>query len=497
MAYNIRKGAPYLLFLIMAIILVGFRWHIPAYWDENMVLVGSEWVAHHGFNPLLGGFCGGCHPPLVYEFVALAFVLLGFTIQTVKIILLGLSVLILAATYELAFSITGDKKQALVAAVLLAVSPLFVAQAGLISFDLPLTLLILLTLHSYFTNHRGRYIFVGMLMTLTKEHGALVIGIIAFSELLKSGRFAERVRRLAFYAIPLIPFIIWVGVTHYSFGYIFYPTVVGAGYAVTALYWFKNLKMIASLLLPTYNLLLIPFIIIGISLSLKENKKHQSRKASHLLVFIIITYVGFSAFFNDFTLSRYVLPLFPLFYVIVARGIFLSTEHIAMLARNIHFEIRPVLYSIITLLIISFFATNYTSNRECFGTGCGAYFETNLDYLLVAEGQRLATAFIDNEYHNHIISASWPISEFLVYPLLGHVSSPLSVVNDVAHLSEAQIIVVSDQSHDREKILDNLIQLNSSLAKCFGTKGKETCIYSNLNNPDSIPSSKEPSHKHK
>ncbi len=186
----------------------------PPYWDANVYVREGRWAAAHGLD-----LDAWRHFPDVLKPPVFAALVLGGVARAdalaMNLAVLAFALALVLATRSLTRALGGDERVALVAGALCALSPLFVAQAGLTLSDLPMAAL---ATWAWVALVRGRvwtWLALSALAVLTKE-SAYFLCVPAFVlEWLRAGRSpGATARRLVVFAWPGLVLAGWLLALH-------------------------------------------------------------------------------------------------------------------------------------------------------------------------------------------------------------------------------------------------------------------------------------------
>lgn len=186
----------------------------PPYWDANVYVAEGRWAAAHGLDAWRQ-FPDVVKPPLFAALVLGAAAAIDPTPLAMHLAVLAFALALLAAVRALVRALGGDERQALIAGVLLACSPLFVAQAGLALSDLPMTALATWAWVALVRGRVGAWLVLAALAVLTKESAYFLCAPALVLEYLRAGRSVPAMaRRALVYAWPGLVLLGWLGVLH-------------------------------------------------------------------------------------------------------------------------------------------------------------------------------------------------------------------------------------------------------------------------------------------
>jgi 4-amino-4-deoxy-L-arabinose transferase-like glycosyltransferase len=206
------------------------RLALPYFWDELAVYAPAALHMHeHGLSLAPAAVpvdLSRGHPLLCAFVFGLGFRLLGPTPWAGHVVALGLACATLVATFALGRAVAG-RAVGLLGGLVLALQPLFIAQAALVLPEMLLACCCTAALWAHVTNRRGPYLVLASLGLLTKETAIVVPAGLAAAELasgvLEGGLTQERLRRLAFALAPLTVFAAFLAVQRLQNGWFVFP----------------------------------------------------------------------------------------------------------------------------------------------------------------------------------------------------------------------------------------------------------------------------------
>ncbi|MBN1262729.1 MAG: glycosyltransferase family 39 protein [Candidatus Pacebacteria bacterium] len=461
--------------LVMAVFFAGlvflFKkpfWNLPFWWDEENYLEGSLKVLTNGFRPFVEWW--SYKPPFLYEITALFFRLFGFCRVIPRALIAFFSFLAVYFTFLLGAKLYG-RLAGLAAALWLFFTPLFFAQSGLFQADLPLTALSLITIYYFFSSGKIAYFFSAALLVLTKEPGVLVIlSIIAYELLLNPGKVSSKklFRRVLFLASPLLIFFIWMVLNRVLLGWWLWPYNLDY-FKHSAPLLASKLKTILSFIFYRDFHIWLSFLIGGAFLSaffFPEFKEKLIKK--ELLLFLILALTETLFFWKGAFLPRYLLPVYPLFFLTAA------------VSMTCFFE-KKFFSWLILGLFIGLFIFRWKTDRVIWAG------EISLDYLRAIGVHQAAADYLENNFYDFPIFTLWPLYSELANPNLGYVKKPLKNVYYLKDIGQrifdetgTGFILVNQIFRGREirEKLDRFLAGNELvLIRQFGFSGEKVSLY--------------------
>lgn len=300
-----------------------YFFNLPPWWDGTTTAMTALDTVKNNIN-LYADLFG--KPPFIFLSLGTLFKIFGYSPGVIHIYMMVFSLAGIIFAYKVGEMLTG-KEVASSASFMLAFSPLFIAQSINLNFDLPSMALLMA---SYFFFLKKNFIgsaISGTMLVLTKEIGILFIVATLFSEIIIHLRGEKNIRNtasaLAAQLIPIIVFIVWAYGNYTRRGWFFFPR--DSPILNFESIFNENLTMhLMQLFVINYNWILAILIICSLILWAYRQHKNVDRAKIEMLLPLII----FSLFFlitvapiRDFNLPRYVIVLYPAFYLASARAI--------------------------------------------------------------------------------------------------------------------------------------------------------------------------------
>lgn len=395
---------------------------VPYYWDEAGAYVSPAlWLADAGLVHALPGmhpptqFFG--HPPGTYFGLAVLYQLFGHSIWLTHAVAIGLAMATLHLTFRVGELIEGPFA-GLLSALLLALNPLFFAQAGMMHGDMSVAVLGLAATLFYLQGRFALYAIAAVAAVLCKETGlAIVAGVSAYHLLF--GRNRPRwLREMAWLASP--------GLALAAF---FLATWMTSGQMLNNPYFTDNALLVPSAdqLRFFARWLLVEqgrwVLVVSIAAGLVGVPGLARRPELALLALLVLPFCA--AFSLIYFLPRYLLPTTPYFSIAAATAL-------VGLGR-----MSKLIPAVAVFLAIAIFAAEAPGRSERAGN-----YELNLGYVEVAQAHAAAAKWLSQNRSESRIGAAWPLSMVLRNPNLGYVTRPLHVVDPRA---EAEILAWSAQ----------------------------------------------------
>ena len=303
---------------------------LPYFWDEAGYYVPAalDFYRHGWWIPRSTLPTG--HTPLVMVYLGMVWRLAGASILAARAAMLLVAAATVVTTFRLA-RVMANREVAAWSAACLALSPLFFAQSSLVLLDLPAALFTTLAMLTLLKDRGGWFAVSASLAVLTKETAAVLLPVAwAFA------CFRRHERRLGGWAamvVPLVPLAVWAAYYHHQTGY----WTGNASYLQYNLYSAMTpLHILRSFVARLDEVFLGGFNFVFVAGALGAGWWRQKRRQplgpmNVLLLFrdfaflaagLIGAYVLMLSLVGGAALARYLLPIFPLFFVGVVALIF-------------------------------------------------------------------------------------------------------------------------------------------------------------------------------
>jgi hypothetical protein len=409
----------------------------PGYWDEMGYLTQAQWLSERELFRVLPGtrptaaFWG--HPPGLHLSAAIPFKLFGPSLTLAHLVIAGFAAIGTAATFLLG-RLWHEARTGALAALLLLLSPIYLAQAGLFLADLPVAALGVLCVYLASTKRYVAYLLVASYMVMLKETAMALVAAVALFRLLTSDqpwrvRAADALR----HAAPLLvigTFIVTqkavTGNAFFIFDFAFEPFAVTSLGQMAAQAW----DITRWLFVEQHRWVLTLAVVASCAVH-----PAARRQRSLLMLGLVVLLSGY-AFTVMFFIARYLLPVLPFYFILAAAA--LTSLAGAGTGRKVLAVAAPA-FMVWALL--------REPPRDV--------SETNLHYL---RSVRLYAAMADTiarRFPNARILTEWPPGNKLESPLLGYVDRPLRVIwfRPGEPLPESDLALVSSPANAQMRAL--------------------------------------------
>lgn len=414
----------------------------PPYWDANVYVAEGRWAATHGISLKAWRQFPDVLKPPVFAAVALgAAGALDPSPLAMHLVALAFALALLAAVRSLVRALGGDERQALIAGVLCATAPLFVAQAGLVLSDLPMTTLATWAWVALLRGRLGAWLLLSALAVLTKESAYFLCAPAFVLEWLRAGRsLSATARRTLVFAWPGLVLAAWLGVLHALTGHAvprLNRDALGANFI---------LDTMIHQLVEGGRILLVALAVVG----LRARSLADDRDAG-----VWATAAGVLALPLMFPapLPRYMLPGLPLLSALAALGV----ARIAPRPRAL------VLAAVVVAQVAGWVGASWHANG-------GHHLDCNLRYRTLLATQQAAVRAIAAERPRAVVAA-FPM--WFALRDAGVPTVPAGAGTPTAALCAAELFVEADQTAPTD---DAAARVHLSPWRSFGAPGLEVRV---------------------
>jgi 4-amino-4-deoxy-L-arabinose transferase-like glycosyltransferase len=406
----------------------------PAYWDEMSWLGQADWLSEVPLWRALPGlrpdsiFFG--HPPGLHLTAAVPFKLFGSSVELAHVLILGFAVLGIISTFLLARFLY-DTTTAWVAALLLLLCPLFFAQSGMFLADVPVAALGVTSVYFALTRRYVPYLVCASYMVLLKETAvALVVALVLYLLITLEQRSKQHVIEALKYAAPLAvigAFVLLQRITtgHFFSIYDFEFELFDPSHDSMR----RQFELVTEwIFVNQFRWILTAFIAADLLWFGVRGRKDA------WLFGLILLLSGYS-FAGLYLLPRYLLPVFPFFFIIGANSLL-------RLVRAPRFRTAAavaVVGAAAWVLLIQPF------------TGNG---EVNLRYLDVVAAHETMANHIAARDPSPTVLTQWPHTDELAKPVLGYIDRRIRTksYSRTRDVDGSDLIVVSNPPEAMEEL---------------------------------------------
>jgi 4-amino-4-deoxy-L-arabinose transferase-like glycosyltransferase len=377
---------------------------LPYFWDEHGQFIPSAldlfrdgtWVAHSTLPNL--------HPPGVAAYLVLWYKLFGYSIPITRVAMLAMASFGLLLTFLLSVELTDRVRgtPAFVPPALLLVSPIFFTQSMMAQLDMPAMVFTVLALLLFL---RERYLLCSVAcvaLVLAKETGLVTPAVFA-GVLVWKRQYKQACKFLMAPAVLGI----WLIVLHRATGY----WMGNPGFEhYNVDYSVNPVRIVFTALRRVYYLLFAEFRWIGtlvVAITARTVWRYRSPKwAVAGLVFaanfILVIVFGGAA------LERYLLPVLPLYFIVVSVGLWSITKHWRAAS--------------IAALVCGLAGSIFLNPPYPFP------YENNFAMVDFVRLQAGAAEFIESQLPGSRVATAWPYTGALSRPEYGYVERPMKTV---------------------------------------------------------------------
>ena len=398
--------------------------HLPYFWDEAGYYIPAALdFYHHGLLIPRDTLPTG-HTPLVPIYLALAWRLFGFSQPVTRVAMLALAAGTLIVLYALGRTVA-RREVAAWSCILLALCPLFFMQSMLAHLDLAAALTTTLAVLALIKRRMGWFALAASISIMTKETAVILLPV--------AWLFAWRIRKglnkraLLWLAIPLLPLIAWTFYYHRVTGFwTGNPTYLRYNLYSTLRplrIFISFARRLYQVFIEAFNWLLVGAAVLGYRRMKKArasapvDSPHASRVEPQLearqdfyflTCGLLMAYVVMLSLVGGALLPRYLLPVFPCFYL--------------ALVMFADFMPQKTMRGALAITAICFIAGWFINPPYPFP------YEDNLACVDFIRLHQQAAGFLSSHANNARILTAWPASDELTRPALGYVPQPLQVV---------------------------------------------------------------------
>ncbi len=397
-----RRGASVtLVFIVLAVGMAKLPFVTRAvFGDGQAYMVPNPLrLVDQGFSPFIPK---EVHPPFYFLVEAAAFLVWPQSPEAFRVLILVLALGSLVAVYRLGCSVFG-RREAITGAVLLASSPVFLTQVGLVRLSIPLLFFSLMALHSAWRGRWGVYAVWGSALMLTKFSGApVVLAAVGLALRRKSPR---RALLLAF--APLVVLGLWMAACKAHYGWFLYPentadVGLAPGRVGASVRWW-----LGALLAGQGQWLAVVAVLLALTLGGRGNGLVKLPRGSVVLCVgpLFLGVLAFSLYHYRF--PRYMLPYLALWFVLCGRLLWSGGRMVALIS---------------TFVLTASGVWGYL-RTDTFGDMM--HHETDLSYLALQSAREDASSYLEREWFEARILASRKMVEDLTTPAFGYVTTAL------------------------------------------------------------------------
>lgn len=421
---------------------------LPYYWDELGYYVPAARDFYQSGDPLPKSTLSNPHPPLLSIYLAGAWKAFGMSPVVTRGAMAVLAGAALYALLLLGLALRLPGEATLWAAALTGLTPVFFAQSTLAHLDIPATLGSLLALVFFVRRQTAACALAATALCLARETGAVLVITLAALELLRGRRRGALLLLLAL--LPLAAWFVllrgrtglWLGDSYfaaYNLWNVLHP-----------LRWLLQfVKRSYQLCVANFHWVATALIVIGARRGLFSDRPpthptgglgssapalptvSPGAYGRRVLLLVITIHAVFVSIIGGAALARYLLPVFPLFFLLAADAAFrLARFGPAGKTRRLLVLALPP-----ALVVCWFWNPPYPFP-----------YEENLAYADFVRLHREAARMLEEMPAGRVLTA-WPAGDELRHPWAGYVAAPLPVV-EASDFSEEALGRLSPDQFD-------------------------------------------------
>ncbi len=438
MAQGVGSRRPRQSHLIFLLLFAGFvvaahapYLDLPFFWDEVGYFVPAALDLYQSGRLVPVSTEATAHPPLVMIYLALVWKLAGYSITAARLAMLLLASVAIFLTFLLAVQLCRDRPgvPALIAVAFTLASPLLYTQSMMVQLDMPAMLFTTLALLLFLRGNAAGSALACTALVLTKETGVVVPLVFLLwqakgghrSALDKHAQDGAAVRggnlRVSghpggadgalcaiWFLMPVATLTAWFVLVWSSTGH-WFGSAKFTDYNL--LYMAHPFRLAVSLLKRCYGLLVADFHWVGTAAILAARKRFMG-DGWKLVGLVAVAHLLLITLLGGAQLERYLLPVFPIFYIAAAA----SLAHLDRLRQALGTAVMSG-----GLLAGLWWNPPYPFP-----------YENNLAMTTFVELHRTAAEFVSRDYPAAKITTAWPLSDALRRPEFGYVNRGRSVV---------------------------------------------------------------------
>jgi hypothetical protein len=325
--------------------------------------------------------------------------------------------------------------------LLLLITPVFLAQVGIIYLDIPVAGLAAAGYYYYLRKDFGRYTFFATLMVLMKEVTVLIAGLffilIVISELKSSKDFKHKIRAIVLVSIPMVALSLWFIYHKIYMGWVFInPDRVLHG--LSPFQSWRFLYVIKMNFVDQWRFLILIFGLASLMYGWKNLRKNYKSivnlKIKDLIPLLGIPVIMGLLFAVTEFLHRYTIVLLPFLYL----GCISSIAYVLTAINGSKKFLTVSILSLVTVLMLILFYSEWDTHREI-NYFTYAPVEENLEYLNIINLSFQVSNYLEKNYPRAKIYGSFPFKFVLTQPYQHFVNTPLSFT-ECSHYKQGDVV---------------------------------------------------------
>jgi 4-amino-4-deoxy-L-arabinose transferase-like glycosyltransferase len=453
-----RTALTFALFFAVLLALHAPLLRLPYFWDEAGYYVPAARDLLRTGTLIPHSTPSNAHPPLVMEYLALVWKLLGYASVVTRAAMLAIAAFSLLGIFRLARRVA-NTEVAVASTICTALYPVFFAQSSLAHLDLAAAGLSFWGLLAYVEKRRWSTVIWFSLAVLAKETAILApLALFAWELVAPFSKHDSRREGTAspaeenfreavppsFLLIPLVPLALWYAF-HYARTGIVFGNPEFFRYNVQAT--LQPLRVLLALGLRLWQIVgyLSLYLLTFAALFAMwlpplqdngEDRKRISLDVQFSFLAVIAAYWFTMAVIGGAVLARYMIPVVPLVIIL-----FVST-----LRRRVR-----LWRGVVAIVALAFVAALFVNPPYGFS------IEDNLAYRDYIVLHQHAEEFVEARYPMARVLTAWPASDELARPYLGYVTRPMRVFR-IEDFTVEQLMSAAD------------LRSNFDIALVFSTK---------------------------
>ena len=459
-----KKILIFTFFLVLTLSLTSYSLNLPQHWDALFTIIPSAiYSLENNFSPFSPFNLG--HPPFLAVSLSFLYYLFGYSLLVTHLYIIFLAFWSVFFAYLISEHLTKNKYIGITTALLFLFSPIFVGQSGIVTLATPFTTFSLMSIYFFLRNKYILFLIMSFLLSYTVESGVVLLMGLLFLPILKEFNNLN-LKRVTLYSLPFMFYLSWLALSKFHWGWFFNPYQVGEVLSLnpfrnmlhlffglrvlflddfrwvltsiiflSTIYTKKNSKILypfifsvllylllsnlnlffpqlndslSNLMIELKNFSILFSILFFIFLNYRKRfYKYYIKSNLSFIIPIIIFVIAFHAFIVVH--PRYLLPLYPLFYIFSGIALFKIFKN----------------YTFIPLIVIlALFISNWTGESD----STGVILEYNKEYVDMLYTHQQATKFIEENYPNaNVMVSGFPQHLELLNPYGGYVKNPIKV----------------------------------------------------------------------
>jgi 4-amino-4-deoxy-L-arabinose transferase-like glycosyltransferase len=400
---------------------------LPYFWDEAGYYIPAALDFYRSWSLIPESTLPTGHPPLVMVYLALAWRGFGFSPAVTRAAMMLVASATVIVLYALARRVA-TREAALWSAALLALSPMFFAESSLVFLDLPAALFSTLAVLALLERRMLMFAVAASLAVLTKETTVVLLPVawVFVWRSVGARRAVPPQKTWPALAVPLAPLVAWTLYYHHGTGF----WTGNAEYLQYNLYstldpgrvFWSLLRRLYELFIGGFNWVLVVGAALGFWRGRNRHRstevpKPQERVAEKARLFrdflwlaggLGAVYLMMLSVVGGAILRRYLLPIFPTFFLVLVVFIWRLPK---ALARGLS-----------GAALVCFVGAWFLNPPYPFP------YEDNLSYADFSRLHQQAAQFLASRPAGERVLTAWPATDEVARPFLGYVGKPLRVV---------------------------------------------------------------------